>query len=56
MIDLVIVQCDGGFLPDILLLTHGPTVVWFDGTIVLVYYYIVSRPCMLKMPGGQVIS
>ena len=27
------VQYNGGFLPDILLLTQDPIVVWFDGII-----------------------
>ena len=31
-INNVIVQYNGGFLPDILLLTRAPIVVWFDGT------------------------
>ena len=36
----VIQQYTGGFLPDdILLLTHAPIFVWFDGTIGIVYYY-----------------
>ena len=35
----VIVQYNVGFLPDILLLTQAPTVVWFDDTIVVYYYY-----------------
>ena len=35
----VIVQYNGGFLPDILLLIQAPTFVWFDGTIIVYYYY-----------------
>ena len=27
------------FLPDILLLTKAPVFVWFDGTIIVCYYY-----------------
>ena len=27
------------FLPDILLLTKAPVFVWFDGTIIVYYYY-----------------
>ena len=29
----------GGFLPDILLFTQAPILVWFDGTIFVHYYY-----------------
>ena len=36
----VIVQYDGGFLPDILMLTQAPIVVWFDDTIIVYYYYL----------------
>ena len=32
---IVIVQYNGRFLPDILLLTQAPIVVWFDGTFIL---------------------
>ena len=36
----VIVQYNGGFLPDIfLLLTQAPIFVWLDGTIIVYYYY-----------------
>ena len=35
----VIVQCNGRFLPDILLLTQAPIFVWFDGAIIVDYYY-----------------
>ena len=35
----VIVQYNGGFLPDILLLTQTPIFVWFDGTTIVCYYY-----------------
>ena len=35
----VFVQYNGGFLPDILLLTQAPIFVWFDGTITIEYYY-----------------
>ena len=31
----VIVQYNGGFLPDLLLLTQAPIFVWFDGTIIV---------------------
>ena len=36
----VFVQYNGGFLPDILLLTQAPIFVWFDGTIIVYYYCI----------------
>ena len=36
----VIVQYKSGFLPDdILLLTQAPIFVWFDGTLIVYYYY-----------------
>ena len=35
----VIVQYNGGFLPDILLLTQVPIAVWLDGTIIVYYHY-----------------
>ena len=38
-IDVIVIQRKGGFLPDILLLTQAPIFVWFDGTIILLYYY-----------------
>ena len=38
----VIVQYNGGFLPDILLLTQAPIVVWFDGIIIVYYYYLFN--------------
>ena len=35
------VQYNGGFLPDILLLTQAPIiVVWFDGIIIVYYHYL----------------
>ena len=39
MVINVIVQCNDGFSPDILLLTQAPILVWFDGTIIVYYYY-----------------
>ena len=54
----VIVKYNGGFLPDILMLTQVPNVVWLDGTIIVYYFYplnyvlhclsfcLVWRPCM----------
>ena len=35
----VIVKYNGVFLPDILLLTQAPMVVWFDGIFIVHYYY-----------------
>ena len=40
----VIVQYNGGFLPDVLRLTHAPTFVWFDVTGMIVYYYYPLWP------------
>ena len=34
-----IVQYTGGFLPDILLFIQAPIRVWFDGNIIVHYYY-----------------
>ena len=36
------VQCNGGFLHDILQLTQAPIVVWFDGLIIVYYYYLFN--------------
>ena len=36
----VIVQYNGWFLPDILLLTQAPIFVWFDGTVIV--YCIIT--------------
>ena len=33
----VIVQYNGGFIRDILLLTQAPIVVWSNGTIIVLY-------------------
>ena len=33
------IQYNGEFLPDILMLTQGLIVVWFDVIITIVYYY-----------------
>ena len=51
----VIVQYNGGFLLDILLLTQAPIFVWFDGTILsyiittlLTMYYSVFFFVMLS--------
>ena len=38
----VIVQYNGKFLPDILLLTQASIVVWLDGTITVYYYYLFN--------------
>ena len=35
----VSIQYNGGFLPDILLLTQAPIFIWLDGTIIIYYYY-----------------
>ena len=35
MVINVIVQYNGGFPPDILLLTQAPIFLWFDGTIII---------------------
>ena len=45
----VIVQYNGGFLPDILLLTQAPTFVWFDGTIIVCYNYALQQYLMLTV-------
>ena len=34
----VIVQYNGGFLPDIILLARAPIFVWFDGTNIIIVY------------------
>ena len=34
-----IVQYTSGFLPDVLLFTQAPNLVWFDGTIIAHSYY-----------------
>ena len=34
-----IVQYTSGFFPDILLFTQAPILVWFDGMIIVHYYY-----------------
>ena len=39
MVINVSIQYNGGLLPDIILLTQPPTFVWFDGTIIVYYYY-----------------
>ena len=33
---------NGGFRPDILMLTHAPVVVWLDDIIIVYYYYIFN--------------
>ena len=38
----VFVQYNGRFLPDILLLTQAPIVVWFDGIIIVCYHYLFN--------------
>ena len=36
-----VVQYTNGFLPAILLFTQVPILVWFDGTIIVHYYYTI---------------
>ena len=56
MVINVIVPYNGGFLPDILLLTQVPIFVWFDGTIIdtrtilLIMYY--SALCFVMLGGS----
>ena len=38
-INVIIVLYNGGFLPDILLLTQAPICVWFDGKSIVYYCY-----------------
>ena len=35
-------QYNGGFLPDILMLTQAPIVLWLDGIIIVYYYYLFN--------------
>ena len=35
----VIVQYNGGILPNIILLTQASIFIWFDGTIIVYYFY-----------------
>ena len=41
MINLNVQYYNGGFLPHHLLLIQGPIVIWFDGIIIIVYYYYI---------------
>ena len=41
-INNVSVQYNGGFLPDILPLTQALIFLWFDGTIIIYYYYVFN--------------
>ena len=47
----VIVQYNGVFLPDILLLTQAPIVVWFDDIFIVYHYclfnYVLHRNLFL---------
>ena len=58
----VSVQCNGGFLPDSLLLTQAPIFVWFDGTIIdistilLIMYYTISCFVMLGCSAWRLIQ
>ena len=49
------VQYNGGFLPDILLLTQAPICVGFDGTIIVYYYYhtLLTMYYSVVMFGGS---
>ena len=51
-----IVQYTGEFLPDILLFTQAPILVWFDGTIIVDYYYplnyVYSVLCFVMFGGS----
>ena len=44
----VIVQYNGEFLPDILLLTQASIVVWFEG-IIIVYQLILLLPFLYSV-------
>ena len=60
----VIVQYNGGFLPDILLLlTQAPIVVWLGGIIIVYYYYLFNYVlycllscCCVWWPGMTISS
>ena len=41
----VIVQHNGGFLPNILLLTQAPIFICFDDTVIVYYYYPLNYLC-----------
>ena len=47
MVINVIVRYNGGFLPDIFLLTQAPIVVWFEGIIIVYYYYLSITYCIV---------
>ena len=51
----VIVQYDGGFLLDILLLTQAPNFVWFDGIAIVYCYYLFNYVlhCLLFFKENQ---
>ena len=42
MVTNVIVQYNGGFLADLLLLTQAPIFVWFDGTVIVYYFALLT--------------
>ena len=57
----VIVHYNGGFVPDILLLTQALVFVWFDGTIIVYHYYpfnyvLQSLPFLKKISNGRSLS
>ena len=39
---MAINNSNGVFLPDIILLTQAPPVVWFDGIFIVYCYYLVN--------------
>ena len=47
MVINVIVQYNGGFLPDILRLTEAPVIVVWLGGIIIVYYVLLLLYCLL---------
>ena len=49
-INNVVVQYNGGFLTDILVLTQAPIFVWFDGTIIVYHYYPFN--CFVMFSGS----
>ena len=55
-INTAIIQYNGGFLPEFLLLTQAPILVWFDGTIIVYGYYpfnYVLHCLLFVMFGGS---
>ena len=59
MVTNVFVQYNGGFLPDLLLLTQAPIFVWFDGTVIVYYFALLTcnsvssvLSCLVALHGG----